>query len=107
MRKEARIENQVTVEQIHGYHYGEHNKKAVFISDRATQTDSNYRLPDGTLPIINPDDLDGYCNVYCHGWKDEEIKQEIADVLGDGDPSHVVLFKYTGEMRWVDSYEIV
>ena len=53
MRLECRNERQVCAETIHGYHHGSYNKNKIFVSDRPTETDENYRLPDGSLaPVI-------------------------------------------------------
>lgn len=53
MRTECRQEKTIDLERIHGYHGGRFDKYGVFVSDRMTETDRYYRLPDGTiLPVI-------------------------------------------------------
>jgi len=52
MRTECRQERTVNVERIHCYHGGDFESNKVFASDRPSETDSMYRLPDGTLPAV-------------------------------------------------------
>lgn len=49
-----------------------------------------------------PEDVSGY-SVYCTGWNDEQIRQEIADAAG-GVAADVVLYKFTGYAR-IATYE--
>jgi len=47
MRKEATINNNVTLSRVSGYHDGDHARRLYFRSDRAMVLDYDYRRPDG------------------------------------------------------------
>lgn len=51
----------------------------------------------------DPEDINGF-SVYCHGWRDEDIRKEIADAYGADD--EVTLYKWAGK-RYYDVYEKV
>ena len=71
------------------------NKKA--ISDFETEyfnTGSEWVIHDEDTPPSDPDDINGF-SMYCHGWTDEQIKAEIAQVT-NGKPEEVVLYKFDG-----------
>lgn len=51
---------------------------------------------DGTEPD-GPEDINGF-SLYCTGWNDDLIRQEIADSAG-GSPADVTLYKFTGYTR--------
>jgi hypothetical protein len=51
-----------------------------------------------------PEDIDGY-SVYCTGWNDDMIRQEIAEAAG-GAPEDVTLYKFTGYARRAEYEEV-
>ena len=61
MRSECRQDRQINLENIHGYHHGNYDSYKVFVSDRPTETDASYRLPDGTLPAMIGIELETEC----------------------------------------------
>lgn len=61
MRSDCRQEKTIELENIHGYHHGRFIKYGVFTSDRMTETDYNYRLPDGTLPAMIGIEMETEC----------------------------------------------
>ena len=56
-------------------------------------TGTEWTIHDEETPPENPDDICGY-SIYCHGWNNEQIKQEIADAAG-GDPADVVFYEFS------------
>lgn len=54
--------------------------------------------PDG------PEDISGF-SVYCHSWKTEYIKQEIADAAGEPD-AEVILYQHAGYTN-ISKWEVV
>ena len=52
----------------------------------------------------SPEEISGW-TVYCHGWRDEDVRKEIADAAG-ADPADVVMYRHAGTYS-VDKYEIV
>lgn len=56
-------------------------------------TGSEWIIHDEETPPESPDDISGY-SIYCYGWNNEQIKQEIADAAG-GDPANVVLYEFS------------
>jgi hypothetical protein len=57
-------------------------------------TGSEWIVHDGDADPDGPEDIDGY-SVYCHGWKTEDIKREIAEAHGAAD-AEVILYEFTG-----------
>lgn len=55
--------------------------------------------PDG------PEDINGF-SVYCTGWNDDQLRQEIADAAG-GRPEDVTLYKFTGYTRRAEYEEVI
>lgn len=54
----------------------------------------------------NPETISG-CTIYCHGWRDEDIKQEIADAF-NYDVNNVALYQISGEHRHTSyDYEMI
>ena len=45
----------------------------------------------------SPEDICGF-SVYCHGWRDEDIRAEIADAAG-GNAEDVILYEFSGWNR--------
>lgn len=57
-------------------------------------TGSEWIVHDGNTDPDGPEDINGY-SVYCHGWKTEDIKKEIAEAHGAAD-AEVILYEFTG-----------
>lgn len=60
-------------------------------------TGTEWIIHDGNTDPDGPEDIDGF-SCYCHGWKLEDIKREIADAAGDPG-AEVVLYEFTGWSR--------
>lgn len=57
-------------------------------------TGSEWIVHDGNADPDGPEDIDGY-SVYCHAWRTEDIKREIAEAHGAAD-AEVILYEFTG-----------
>lgn len=57
-------------------------------------TGSEWIIHDGNTEPETPEDIDGF-SCYCHGWRTEDIKKEIADTAGFPDAT-VILYEHTG-----------
>lgn len=55
-------------------------------------TGTEWIVHEGQVAPDSPEDVDGY-SVYCTGWNDNQIRQEIADAAG-GSPEAVTLYKF-------------
>lgn len=67
-------------------------------------TGTEWIVHDGQDAPDGPEDIDGF-SVYCTGWNDEQIRQEIADAAGVS-PEAVKLYKFR-DFRRVAEYEEV
>ena len=57
-------------------------------------TGSEWIVHDENTDPTGPEDINGF-SVYCHGWKTEDIKLEIAEAYGAPD-AEVILYQHTG-----------
>ena len=57
-------------------------------------TGSEWIIHDGNTEPETPEDIDGF-SCYCHGWRTEDIKKEIAAAYGAID-AEVILYKHAG-----------
>ncbi len=57
-------------------------------------TGTEWIIHDGNADPDGPEDIDGY-SIYCHGWRLEDIKLEIADAAGNPG-AEVILYQHTG-----------
>lgn len=55
-------------------------------------TGSEWIVHDEEAEPESPEDINGY-SIYCHGWNEDQIRQEIADAE-DKKPEEVVLFAF-------------
>lgn len=60
-------------------------------------TGTEWIVHDDDTEPDSPDEINGF-SVYCTGWNDNMIRQEIADNAG-GNPADVTLYKFTGYTR--------
>lgn len=67
-------------------------------------TGSEWIIHNGERKPKNPGDIEGY-SIYCHGWNEDQIKQEIAEAEG-GKAKEVVLFVFKGYAN-IPIYEAV
>lgn len=67
-------------------------------------TGTEWIIHDGQDAPESPEDVSGY-SVYCTGWSDDLIRQEIADAAGCA-PSDVVLYEFDGWTRSASYKEV-
>lgn len=67
-------------------------------------TGSEWIIHDGNAEPDGPEDISGF-SVYCHGWRIEDIKKEIAEAAGDPG-AEVVLYQHTGYTK-ISNWEAV
>lgn len=67
-------------------------------------TGSEWIVHDEEAEPESPEDINGY-SIYCHGWNEDQIRQEIADAE-DKKPEEVVLFAFKSYAR-IPIYEAV
>lgn len=60
-------------------------------------TGSEWFVHDENTEPDGPEDINGF-SCYCHGWKTEDIKKEIADAYGSAD-AEVILYEFSGWSR--------
>jgi tetratricopeptide (TPR) repeat protein len=60
-------------------------------------TGSEWIVHDENTEPDGPEDISGF-SVYCHGWRTEDIKMEIAEAYGATD-AEVILYQHTGYTR--------
>ena len=68
-------------------------------------TGSEWMVHDGNTEPETPEDIDGFC-CYCHEWRTEDIKKEIADAAGYPD-AEVILYEHTGYTRIAQYREVI
>lgn len=67
-------------------------------------TGSEWIVHDEEAEPESPEDINGY-SIYCHGWNEDQIRQEIADAE-DKKPEEVILFAFKSYAR-IPIYEAV
>lgn len=67
-------------------------------------TGTEWMIHDGDTAPEGPEDIDGF-TCYCHGWNDEQIKAEIADVYG-APGAEVLLYEFTGYSKTAQYQEV-
>lgn len=60
-------------------------------------TGSEWIIHDDQAAPDGPEEINGY-SVYCTGWNDDQLRQEIADAAG-GSPENVILYKFSDFRR--------
>lgn len=67
-------------------------------------TGSEWIIHDGNTEPDGPEGIDGF-SCYCHGWRTEDIKKEIAEAYGAID-ADVILYEFAGYSRITQYREV-
>ena len=67
-------------------------------------TGSEWIVHDTDAEPEGPEDIQGF-SCYCHGWRTEDIKKEIANAYGESG-AEVILYEFSGYSRIANYKEV-